>query len=286
MKEHALFLELGFTPKDKTMGAEASSFRTAFESLLAEAVQLANGNVSQNALRSQQFATKYTEEAERLTSFYTGVPLDIGLTEREKKLMPSGMRYSEAGLANEVEMLDRKAYRLTASLAEFKERLLSNVLSCRTFTFNYPLLIDHILREAKFFMNALVQLVRGNDVLSPEDMINQEIFWNRIMAEHSKFVASLLDQSEENLIDTARDFGREFDDLTAMAIRASGQAAATSRVTSESIEKTKKLRDFKAAGTEGLIECKIRSIIVPLLGDHILREANHYLCVLEFNDRH
>ena len=47
-----------------------------------------------------------------------------------------------------------------------------------------------------------------------------------------------------------------------------------------SIVATERLRDFKAAGTQGLLECGIRSIIIPLLADHILREANHYLCVL------
>ncbi len=33
-------------------------------------------------------------------------------------------------------------------------------------------------------------------------------------------------------------------------------------------------------GTEGLLNCKIKSIILPLLGDHVLREANHYLRLL------
>lgn len=36
-----------------------------------------------------------------------------------------------------------------------------------------------------------------------------------------------------------------------------------------------------AAGTKGLIGCEIRSIILPLLADHVLREANHYLRLLE-----
>jgi hypothetical protein len=32
---------------------------------------------------------------------------------------------------------------------------------------------------------------------------------------------------------------------------------------------------------QGLVECKIKSIIIPLLGDHTLREANHYLRLLK-----
>lgn len=44
---------------------------------------------------------------------------------------------------------------------------------------------------------------------------------------------------------------------------------------------TQKFRDFKQAGAEGIETCKIKSIILPLLADHVLREANHYLRLLE-----
>ena len=52
-------------------------------------------------------------------------------------------------------------------------------------------------------------------------------------------------------------------------------------LTKETLRTTEKYRDFKAAGTEGITECGIRSIILPLLADHVLREANHYLRILE-----
>ena len=47
---------------------------------------------------------------------------------------------------------------------------------------------------------------------------------NRQMAEHAKFIAGLLDPSEEALIETARMLGKEFDALTAEAEQAGRQA--------------------------------------------------------------
>jgi hypothetical protein len=179
-----------------------------------------------------------------------------------------------------VENLDRKAYQLTAELAMFKEQLLRSVRSCKMFTVNYPLLIEHILREARHFMNMLVMLVRRESINRPEDLLTQELFWNRQMAEHAKFIAGLLDPSEDALIETARMFGREFDELTAEAEQAARQTMDIAGVTADSRQGTERLRDFKAAGTKGLLECKIQSIIIPLLGDHVLREANHYLCIM------
>jgi len=53
------------------------------------------------------------------------------------------------------------------------------------------------------------------------------------------------------------------------------------RITEETLMATMGIQKFKTAGTEGLIDCKIKSIIIPLLGDHVLREANHYIRLLE-----
>ncbi len=49
----------------------------------------------------------------------------------------------------------------------------------------------------------------------------------------------------------------------------------------DSLRETLKFRDFKAAGAQGIQNCEIRSVILPLLADHVLREANHYIRLLE-----
>ncbi|HEX9059455.1 MAG TPA: DUF2935 domain-containing protein, partial [Clostridia bacterium] len=37
--------------------------------------------------------------------------------------------------------------------------------------------------------------------------------------------------------------------------------------------------------TKGLINCSIKAIAYPLLGDHVLREANHYIRILRMFER-
>jgi hypothetical protein len=278
MKEHSFFLEIGFGPKDSKLASETKEFRICFEKLLSEAVDLANGNVSHRAITSNQFATRYTIDAESLTCFYTGIPFDSKLTGKELMLTPRDG--CEPVKEHVIESLNRRAYRLTKNLAEFKGRLLHNVISCKLFTFNYPLLIEHILREAKFFLRMLEALNDRRNIMDPKNLIDQEVFWNRQMAEHAKFIAGLLDPSEETLIDAARMFGKEFDELTAESKQATQKTFEITEVTKDTISAMKRLQDFKIAGTEGLLDCKIKSIIIPLLADHVLREANHYLCVL------
>lgn len=80
-----------------------------------------------------------------------------------------------------------------AGLINFKERLLQGIFSCNLFTNNYPLLIDHIKREAEVFHRLLERLQERVVVDITWEAVMQEAFWNRIMAEHAKFIRGLLD---------------------------------------------------------------------------------------------
>jgi hypothetical protein len=124
-------------------------------------------------------------------------------------------------------------------------------------------------------------LQRRNSSSTIYDAIEEEIFWNRIMAEHAKFIRGLLDPSEVKLFDTANDFGHRFDVLTAEAEKLEDNLDLFSKVTMESLDAAKDIRDFKRQGTQGLEDCTIRAIAFPLLGDHVVREANHYMRILK-----
>lgn len=281
MKEHSFFLEVGFTPKNDNFTQRADAFRREFDGLLAEAISLSNGVVSPAVLQSGEVITQYTLKAEMASAYFTGVPIPIELTQAEAGLMGGGLMIGNPMLEQRVCVLNQKAMALTAALAQFKTTLLSNVLSCKIFTTNYPLLIDHILREAKFYFRMVQRLQNREEIDAEREACEQELFWNRIMAEHSKFIRGLLDPTENELINKANDFENEFDQLTAEAKAAMDMTIPLSKVTDDSLKATKKIRDFKAQGTQGLVECKIKSIIIPLLGDHTLREASHYLRLLK-----
>ena len=282
MKEHSFFLEVGFTPKDTNYIQQADNFRIEFDRLLADTISLSNGVVSPSVLQSGEVITPFTLKAEMATAYFTGVNIPINLTKSEAGLMGSNaLMEGNPMLEQRIFVLNHRAMGLIKALAQFKTMILSDVLSCRIFTVNYPLLIDHILREAKFYFQILQRLQKREEINLERDMYEQESFWNRIMAEHSKFIRGLLDPTENDLINTANNFGNEFDKLTAESKAAMDKTIPISRVTEDSLKATIEIAKFKTQGTQGLIECKIKSIIIPLLGDHTLREANHYLRLLK-----
>ncbi len=280
MKEHSFFLELGFTPRDSSFTKRADGFRKEFDKLLWDVVALSGGVVGRDVLQSGEVVTQYTMNAEKASEYYTGIDIPIDITKAEMDLIGSRNYPVNRRLDEAVYEINRRAIELVSSLIRFKETILADVLACKMFTVNYPLLIDHILREARLYRDTIERIQRGEDYRIENEALEQEMFWNRIMAEHSKFIRGLLDPQEEDLFNLADHFGDEFDELTKEAREAMDNSVPVAKVTADSLAATKAIRDFKEQGTQGLINCKIKSIIIPLLGDHTLREANHYMRLL------
>ena len=279
MKEHALFLKAGFLPRNVNEIREAEGFLRRFENLLSRAVTLSGGTVRSCVLESGEIVTPFTGRAEQQTQRLTGICIDRKLTAREKGLRGRDCQKEwcmPRGMVCQVRRLNRDGLALVEGLIAFKERLLRSIGTCCLFTANYPLLIEHILREARLYRDYLLQL-EGRGACG--DLRNSKLFWNRIMMEHALFIRGLLDPTEEELIAAAGGFAAEFKRLLETSAAANDKMCGCA--SGEALELTRKLRDFKRAGVEGIEACKIRSLILPLLADHVLREANHYIRLLE-----
>jgi hypothetical protein len=281
MKEHMVFVASALTPKNYNLIQPANELKDSLNHLLVETVMLSNGVISPEAIASGEIITQFTLNAELATQYYTGIAIDTRLTQAEAALVGSSHIIYNPMLEQRVYALNQKAIAITTAVVQLKETILRDVLACRMFTLNYPLLVDHILREARFYLKMLFKLQRFDEIDTAVELIEQEIFWNRIMAEHSKFIRGFLDPTEEELMEIANNFAKEFDVLTEMAMKTMDSHRDLSKTTEESLEATQEIRKFKAQGTEGILRCKIKSIILPLLGDHTLREANHYMRLLK-----
>ena len=278
MKEHALFLEAGFPCCEKELTEEADCFRRKFEELLRSALRFAESGVHPAILNSGELATEFTVPAEKRTMALTGVPIDSCLAETALKLRCDCAQGPNCPLYQPVFQLNERALRLLHDFIRFKERILCRVNRAELFTANYPLLIEHIIREAKLYQQIIATLEK-NQCISSENMLKTEQFWNQIMMEHALFIRGLLDPTECELVETADKFAGDYCRLLEEVRQQ--DCRAMNGLTRKSLETTRKYRDFKAAGTKGITGCDIRSIILPLLADHVLREANHYLRILK-----
>lgn len=272
MKEHSLFLEASFTEKDQEEKKIASNFRNAFSNVLESVIPLANGNVSREFIESFEMVTLNTMEAENKTSNLLGIPINTNITTNESRLR-GGNPNIDMNTINSISHINKKTLPLIEQLIHFKQEILNKVLSCKMYTTNYPLLISHIMNEAKMY-HQLLSRVEEKRAFTKEYIYEQEVFWDNIMKEHAEFIRGLLDPTEERLILTADKFNEEYKMIL------NKYSNNPNYLTKASLTETLNFRDFKVAGEQGILNCKIKSIIVPLLSDHVVREANHFIRIL------
>lgn len=193
-------------------------------------------------------------------------------------------------VANNVAMvrkLNEESIELVQGFRNFKRNLLILIINCKISGFNFPLLVDHIAREAEYFMRTLTKFNQG--ILDPiqDAIISENVFWLRIMMEHSRFIASLLDQSERNLVIAARKFGDDFEvllnqarDVESMLYHKEPTYPIIGKMNKDSQSAAEEIRAFKQVGLDLIKSCQIRNVINPLLADHVLREADHFLFMI------
>lgn len=272
MKEHSFFLEAAFMEPQMSLKETANRFKQQFSQILGEVVVLANNNVSKNLLEGNEFVTKNTKMAEIQSSNLSGIRIDTNITDQELNLR-SGNVNASGDMARRISDINQRTLPLIRELISFKGNILNQVLTCRMYTTNYPLLITHIMNEAKMY-NDLLSRVENRYPFDENYIYEQELFWNNIMKEHAEFIRGLLDPSEQELILTADRYADEYNKII------KNYSNNVNQLTNISFQETMKFRDFKVAGEEGILNCKIKSIIIPLLADHVLREANHFIRIL------
>lgn len=283
MKEHALFLEAGFPCTNQNWIKKSDWFREQFENLLLEIILISDGQVHDCVLKSDELVTEFTLQAEQRTKNLSGISINTKLTTLEQNLCNRCrcVRECTSPLHRKINRINLHALQLLDKLIAFKESILCEVQKGDLFTTNYPLLIEHIIREAKLYRSTIQNLL--NQTCSCyQDLFQTEVFWNRIMMEHALFIRGLLDPSEDQLIDTADEFANDYKRL--LMKTKEQDCISTKELTRDSLSTTLQYKEFKTAGVNGILNRDITSIILPLLADHVLREANHYIRLLSCID--
>lgn len=170
----------------------------------------------------------------------------------------------------------------------FKRHILHLLVDCRLCGSGlYPLFVDHLSREALYFRK-LLRKITGCGMAFPVDaVVSENIFWVRGIADHIKFIRDLIDPSERALVAQAKVLGEKFDVLNLQA-RDLASMLWHYRQNNELVRFEKDLRvavgeaaDFFATAESLVARCTAATVIPPLLADHIRREGEHCLAVLE-----
>ncbi|MBU5256095.1 DUF2935 domain-containing protein [Tissierella praeacuta] len=275
IKEHMFFIQVNLPSVNSSEINEANLLKKSFEAVLAETVIFSNCAVRNEVLQSNEIVTPFTLRAEEISSQLSGASLNTEITEAEYDLRTDpNFNYTE-WLEEKLYNINMRSINLLEEAIDFSKKLLSSRLQCKIFITLYPHLIEHTIRESELYMEILKNLQNKN--LPDITICNELNFWNHIMEDHAEFIDGLLDPTEEDLKEIAEALAETFEKILDKKCNKNNEK----EILDKSLKATQEIIDFKKASTEGLLACKIKSIIIPLLGDHVLREANHYLRILK-----
>lgn len=286
VKEHNVIAGASLPPKYAPILMQIIVVNKKLHALLSKTISLSQGKISKEAMNSSTFITSFTLSAEKTTSYLTGVPINTSITAKEINL---GYRnyYSELfNITTSISMLNKAILALVNFVINFQAGLLNRILSCKAFSYTYPSNIDHVIKEERAYVNMLNMLEKRQDqnTTTPQSIIKQEIFWNDIMEDHAEFIRGYLDPSETALFNTANNFAQRFSNIEAATNALTTNPNNLDNITKDIYALVTEFRNFKSKATEGLLSCKIKAIMAPLLADHVTREANYYLKVLRSNN--
>jgi hypothetical protein len=262
MREHATFIESALPASQKGLAARAGQFRKLFNGFLREAIHLAEGILTEEALSSGQFYTNYTLIAEQDFQKYFGIDISSELTKSEYRITP----FKQGGVVDPQlrQVLSALNWRLSEQATlfiQFQLNLLSSRDNCDILILLYPSALDHLIREARMFEDELKYLQSDNE----PDALDCVSFWNKGMAEHAKSLQGQLDWTEEDTIRDANAFAILYDEF---AVSSFGREQA--------LEHTPEFGMFAQIITRNVLGCRLKGIITALYADHLLREINHF----------
>ncbi len=184
---------------------------------------------------------------------------------------------------HELEKLAQESLTATLRFIQFKTKVLDQILECKLGGFNFPLLVDHIRREAIYFAVNIMRFSRNKTMLPTEELLRDEVFWLRIMVDHTHFIGHLLDPSERQFMSQIHMLQQKMSKLRCQAVDFDSMLEITPRpvpsllrFADDTVRAGKDLLNFKAKAANLIKECKVLSIINPLLADHVYREAERF----------
>ena len=173
----------------------------------------------------------------------------------------NSVRSGGADRAN-LSSFNRPTIELVRRFLDVKRRMEKAQESGQLKSLAWPTFFEHVALEGERFADRLEKFSAGKVEMDRSEVVG---FWSRIMADHADFIAHLLDPEEKALVQKA--------------MQTSGTWRAMKGGSKDKVDDTlDSFIAFKKTAQAGVEAGQIKSIIHPLLADHVLREA------LKFSD--
>ena len=248
-----------------------------YQDLFKKILSFSNNKVSKEFINSNVLYTPYTKDLELNTIKYFDIGLDLSITLECLKLTPGNIALED------LTEIDKYMEELLG-LLEGSTNILNNIdiyiKEKNMFLMIYPLVVEHIINENNILKDTLERLLKqvGSD---PTYVYTLEYYYTSFLKEHSLLIRNLINPLKDKEVETSNKYYNLYNILL-NDFNNEVSPYSLDSIYNKCINITNSFKSFLDETINITIKNPSNFMIVPIILDHILREANSYINNLSY----
>ena len=243
-----------------------------YQDLFKRILSFSNGKVSKEFLNSNVLYTSYTRDLELDTIKYFDIGLDPSITLDCLKLIPGNMELLDL---KEIDKYMEELLELLNKSTNILNNINIYITKNNMFLTIYPLVIDHMINENKLLKDTLERLLKrvGTD---PTYVYILEYYYSLFLKEHSLLIRNLMNPLKDKEVEVCNKY---YDLYNSLLTSFNNEVSPYSidGIYNRCINITNNFKSFLEDAINITIKNPSNFMVVPIVLDHLLREANSYI---------
>ena len=243
-----------------------------YQDLFKRILSFSNGKVSKDFLSSNVLYTSYTRDLELDTIKYFDIGLDPSITLDCLKLTSGNMELLNL---KEVDKYMEELLELLDKSTNILNNINIYIKDNNMFLTIYPLVIEHMINENKLLKDTLERLLKrvGTD---PTYVYSLEYYYSLFLKEHSLLIRNLMNPQKSKEIETCNKYYDLYNSLL-NSFNNEVSPYSIDGIYNKCMNITNRFKDFLEDAINMTIKSPSNFMVVPIILDHLLREANSYM---------
>lgn len=279
LREYCTRIQVSFQKKAEEYVKKSEELAIRCEEIGNRLVELSDGNIPEDALKSDFIVTQYTLEAEKLTEKLFDVNIKTEITERELNIKP-GTPNATPELILEIENINKEIIDLAKDFVEFATSIQNKVKNQEIFTFYYNSLNSYMIEEIRIYIFVLERL-NQKLTLDPSFISDNEFWRNSFLYGVATFIRGEIDPLYDNIFKEANNFVLEYKNIVLEYENMQITPETQRNMTLNSLELSERFKLFIEKCLEKLLKKELYFISAPITKDNALTAVNYFIYILK-----
>lgn len=273
LREFCLNINFAFLENNQSYKDSAINFFQKFTDLTKEILKHADGNLSEDFLKSGSLITEYTIPTLKLTEKLFSTSFSLDIIEQMRNIKPGTPTNVTDEEIEQITMINRVALIISLNFKDFLKEIFEKQNNNELFSYSYPFLIGKFIEEVDHYILILERLIRRIDT-DPTFAVKNEYQSLNVLKAFGMFLRSFIDPSRRDLIVKTQSFIIEIENLLNEYKDLSLSPENQQILTTKGLNISNRFAEFLCLIINQLLNGEVYIIVEPLFLDNMYRSIN------------